>query len=235
MAEKATWLDYWQQENAFDQTMSINYAYFLDRVEQHITLTSQTLVLDIGSGPGHLVDAWHNRVGRLVCLDISKRYNDLVRSRHAAHPNVVVYDLPADDFLNFDMIRGQTFDLVIVMSVLQYYPDMAAVEKLLTNLKELAKPGTKILLCDLIVSQGTAKDVLSVLKRSWQEKRLTSMLSLLFRLRFSAYYQVRQQNGFLIIPQREWLALCRRLNLNARFLPEPITLQHDRQTLLIEF
>ncbi|HEX9957249.1 MAG TPA: class I SAM-dependent methyltransferase [Fibrella sp.] len=235
MTEKATWLDYWQQENAFDQTMSINYAYFLDRVEQYVTLTKQTSVLDIGSGPGHLVDAWHDRVGQLVCLDVSKRYNDQVRSRYAHCSNVVVHDLPADDYLNFDMLSGQTFDLMIMMSVLQYYPNMAAVEKLLTNLKQLAKPGTSILLCDLIVSQGMLKDVVSVLERSWQQRRLLSMLSLLFRLRFSDYYQIRQKNGFLIIPQREWLALCRRLNLNARFLPEPITLQHDRQNLLIEF
>ena len=128
MIETATWLDYWQQENAFDETMSINYAYFLNRVEQHVTLTPQMAVLDIGSGPGHLADAWHNRVGRLVCLDVSERYNDQVRSRHAHHANVVVYDLPADDFLNFEMLGTQTFDLVIMMSVLQYYPNIAAVE-----------------------------------------------------------------------------------------------------------
>ena len=230
-----TWLDFWQEKNAFDQTMSINYAYFLDRVEQHVTLTKQTSVLDIGSGPGHLVDAWHDRVGQLVCLDVSKRYNDQVRCRYAHCPNVVVHDLPADDYLNFDMLQGQTFDLVIVMSVLQYYPDIAAVERLLNNLKQLAKPGTKILLCDLIVSRGVVNDVLSVLKRSWQEGRLLSMLSLLFQLRFSVYYATQKQNGFLVIPQREWLDLCKRLAINGRFLPEPITLQHDRLNLLIEF
>ena len=235
MTKTATWLDYWQQKNAFDETMSINYAYFLDRVEQHVTLTPQTTVLDIGSGPGHLADAWHNRVGRLVCLDVSERYNNQVRNRHANHANRVVYDLPADDFLNFDRLAGQTFDLVIMMSVLQYYPNIAAVERLLDNLKKLAKPGTKILLCDLIVSQGMLKDVVSVLERSWQEGRLLHMLSLLFRLRFSDYYPIQQQNGFLIIPQREWLELCKRLTINGRFLPEPITLQHDRQNLLIEF
>ena len=79
------------------------------------------------------------------------------------------------------------------------------------------------------------KDILSVLERSWQEGRLMRMLSLLFQLRFSTYYNIQQQNGFLVIPQREWLELCIRLNINGRFLPQPITLQHDRQNLLIEF
>ncbi|MBO0932472.1 class I SAM-dependent methyltransferase [Fibrella aquatilis] len=235
MTETATWIDFWQGENAFDQSMSMNYAYFLDRVEQYITLTPTTSVLDVGSGPGHLADAWHHRVGRLTGLDIAKRYNDIVRARHADHPNVTVHDLPADDFLHFPMLDGHTFDVIIVMSVLQYYPNIEAVETLLTNLKSLAKPGTKILLCDLIVGEAMLKDVVSALGQSLRQGRLAKMLSLLFRLRFSAYYGVRQQNGFLVIPPNEWLALCKRLDLKAYFLPEPITLQHDRMTLLIDF
>jgi 2-polyprenyl-3-methyl-5-hydroxy-6-metoxy-1,4-benzoquinol methylase len=235
MSETATWIDYWQEENAFDESMSMNYAYFLDRVEAHVSITPQTAVLDIGSGPGLLANAWWNRVGRLVGLDISKRYNDQVRTRHADHPSVTVYDLPADDFLNFSVLGEQRFDLVIVMSVLQYYPDITAVERLLTNVKRLVNPGAKVLLCDLIVDGGMTGDIVSVLMRSWRERRLLSMLSLLVRLRFSAYYGVRQQNGFLVIPKTEWQAICQRMGLKARFLPEPITLQHDRLNLLIEF
>ena len=230
----ATWTDFWQQKNAFDQSMSMNYAYFLDRVEQHVTLTPQTTVLDVGSGPGHLADAWHHRVGTLVCLDISKRYNDLVRARHAAHPNVVVHDLPADNFLDFSVLQNQTFDLVVVMSVLQYYPNIEAVETLLLTLKRHAKPGATILLCDLIVGEGMLRDVVSVLGRSLRQGRLWHMLTLLFRLRFSAYYGIRQQNGFLIIPAQDWLALCQRLGLRAHFLPHPITMQQDRLTLRID-
>jgi 2-polyprenyl-3-methyl-5-hydroxy-6-metoxy-1,4-benzoquinol methylase len=234
MTNTATWTTFWQAENAFDSSMSMNYAYFLERVENHITLTPQTRVLDVGSGPGHLADAWHSRVGTLTCLDISKRYNDGVRTRHANHANVIVHDLPPDDFLNFSVLDGQTFDVVVVMSVLQYYPEVAAVETLLLNLKRLSKPGTRILLCDLIVGEGMLKDVLSVLGRSLRQGRLWQMLSLLFRLRFSSYYGIRQQNGFLIIPPAEWLALCQSVGLNAHFLPEPITMQQDRMTLLIE-
>jgi 2-polyprenyl-3-methyl-5-hydroxy-6-metoxy-1,4-benzoquinol methylase len=234
MTETATWAEFWQQKNAFDESMSMNYAYFLDRVEQHITLTPQTRVLDVGSGPGHLADAWHSRVGTLTCLDISTRYNAQVRTRHAAHPNVVVHDLPPDDSLNFSMLDGQTFDVIIVMSVLQYYPDVQAVETLLQNLKRLSKTGTRILLCDLIVGEGMLKDVVSVLGRSLRQGRLWQMLTLLFRLRFSSYYGIRQQNGFLIIPPADWLALCQKGGLSARFLPEAITMQQDRMTLLIE-
>jgi hypothetical protein len=68
-----------------------------------------------------------------------------------------------------------------------------------------------------------------------RQGQLVSMLSLMVRLRLSAYYKIRQQNELLALPQSEWTAICQRLGLNARFLPEPLTLQHDRQNLLIQF
>lgn len=234
MNRTATWTEFWQEENAFDTAMSMNYAYFLKHIEPYISLTPQTAVLDLGSGPGHLADSWWNKVGNLTGLDISKRYNDLVRSRHAHHPTVHVFDLCPTNYLNFEMLGDQQFDVIVVMSILQYYPDIAAVETLLLNLKQRAKPGATILLCDLIVTNGMLKDIISALSNAWKRGQLLSMLSLMMHLRFSDYYTVQQNNGFLVIPQAEWLALCKRIGLRARFLPEPVTLQQDRQNLLIE-
>ncbi|QJD79694.1 class I SAM-dependent methyltransferase [Spirosoma rhododendri] len=231
----STWLDFWQQENEFDNSMSANYAYFLDRVEQYAPLNKTLRVLDIGSGPANLEDAWHDRVGELHGLDISQRYNEIARAKHASHPNVFFHDIPADDYLNFDVVAGKQFDLIIVMSVVQYYRNAGEVEKLLANIKSLAAPGAKALVCDLIVEEGVLGDVLSILGRSLRQGKLLSMLNLLFRLRFSAYYKIRQDNGFLIVPKSEWLAMCKRLNLNARFVDEPITMQQERQNLLIQF
>jgi SAM-dependent methyltransferase len=230
-----SWLDFWQEKNEFDESMSMNYRYFLDHVEQYISLTSQTRVLDIGSGPGHLADAWHGRVGRLVGLDISKRYNELVRARHAQHPTVVVHDLAVDNYLDFSLVAGQQFDVIVVMSVVQYYRDAAEIEQLLANIRAVAAPGARALLCDLIVKEGMMGDILSAMWRSLRQGQLVSMLGLMVRLRLSAYYKIRQQNALLAIPESDWLAICKRLNLNAKFLPEPLTLQHDRQNLLIQF
>ncbi len=231
----STWLDFWQKENEFDNSMSANYAYFLDRVERYAPLNKTLRVLDIGSGPANLEDAWHDRVGELHGLDISQRYNEIARAKHAAHANVFFHDIPTDDYLNFDVVAGKQFDLIIVMSVVQYYRDAAEVEKLLANIKALAAPGAKALVCDLIVEEGVLGDVLSILGRSLRQGKLLSMLNLLFRLRFSSYYKVRQENGFLVIPKNEWLAMCKRLELNARFIDEPITMQQERQSLLIQF
>ncbi|MBC7570402.1 MAG: methyltransferase domain-containing protein [Spirosoma sp.] len=231
----ATWLDFWQTENEFDESMSANYAYFLAHVETLVSLTSGTRVLDIGSGPGNLEDAWYNRVAELHGIDISERYNALARTKHADHSTVFFHDLPADDYLNFSVVAGRQFDLVIVMSVVQYYRNANEAMQLLANIKQLAAPGAKALICDLIVEEGVMGDVLSILGRSLRQGQLLTMLKLLFRLRFSDYYEVRKQNGILVIPESVWLAGCKRLGLNARFIAEPLTMQQERRNLLIEF
>ena len=231
----STWLDFWQKENEFDESMSANYAYFLARVEQFIPLSLAQTVLDIGSGPGNLEDAWHDRVAEIHGLDISERYNAIARAKHANHPNVHFYALPADDYLNFSPVAGRRFDSIIVMSVVQYYRNTAEVEDLLVAIKRVAAPGARALICDLIVEESVLKDVVSIMGRSLRQGQLLAMLKLLFRLRFSSYYDVRKTNGFLVIPEPTWLAMCQRLGLNARFVPEPLTMQQDRRNLLIQF
>lgn len=230
-----TWLDFWQQENEFDDSMMANYAYFLARAETYAPLTPATRVLDIGSGPGNLEDAWHNRVGEIHGLDISARYNAMARAKHAAHANVFIHDIAADDYLNFSPVAGRQFDLIVVMSVVQYYRSAEEVERLLANIKAVAAPGAKALLCDLIVADGVLGDMLSMLGRSVRQAKLFSMLRLMFRLRFSRYYAVRQQNGMLTVPEREWLVMCARQTINARFIDEPLTLQPERKNLLLQF
>jgi 2-polyprenyl-3-methyl-5-hydroxy-6-metoxy-1,4-benzoquinol methylase len=231
----STWLDFWQKENEFDDSMSTNYAYFLARVEQFISLSTTKRVLDIGSGPGNLEDAWHDRVAEIHGLDISERYNAIAQAKHTRHPNIHFHALSADDYLNFSPVAGKEFDVIIVMSVVQYYRNAAEVEDLLAAIKKVAAPGARALICDLIVEESVLKDIVSILGRSLRQGQLLTMLKLLFRLRFSSYYEIRKKNGFLVIPQSTWLAMCQRLNLNARFLSEPLTMQQERRNLLIQF
>jgi 2-polyprenyl-3-methyl-5-hydroxy-6-metoxy-1,4-benzoquinol methylase len=231
----STWLDFWQHENEFDESMSTNFNYFLARVETHIPLSKTLRVLDIGSGPGNLEDAWHNRVAEIHGLDISKRYNEIARARHAASGNVHFHDLNPDNYLDFRPIEGQQFDVIIVMSVVQYYRNIQEVEQLLQTIKRVAAPGARALICDLMVGESFVNDLLGLMKQSLQQGQFLATIKLLFRLRFSSYYTVRKENGFLIIPEQEWMAMCQRVGLKARFLSEPITLQRERRNLLINF
>jgi 2-polyprenyl-3-methyl-5-hydroxy-6-metoxy-1,4-benzoquinol methylase len=228
-----TWVDFWRQKNEFDNSMQVNYNYFLDRVKKYVTPNKQSLVLDIGSGPGNLEDAWFDQVKEIHGVDISERYNAIGREKHRDHPNVFFHDLPANDYLNFSLVSGKKFDIIIVMSVLQYYRDKEEVVQLLKNIQALAAPGAQILLCDLIIQHSMLKELFQVFLQYFKAGKFFSALSLFYRLRFSSYYEIKKNNGFLMLSTEEWKKILAELHLKAIFLEEPLTLQKSRKNILI--
>jgi 2-polyprenyl-3-methyl-5-hydroxy-6-metoxy-1,4-benzoquinol methylase len=215
--------------------MAINYAYFLKKVENYIRPSSNAVVLDVGSGPGNLEDAWHNRVKEIHGLDVSERYNKIAREKHKEHRNVFFYDLPADDYLDFSMLRSRRFDVIIVMSVLQYYRNKEEVCRLIENIRKHATPGAQLLLCDLMVKSSFLKEIFEVLSNAMKEGKFFSTLALFFKLRFSSYYRVKKEAGFLVLSEDEWIEIIETLKLDARFIKEPLTLQQSRRNLLVKF
>ena len=228
-------MKFWKEKNAFDDSMVINYTYFLKKVEEYIKPSANSIVLDIGSGPGNLEDAWHNRVKEIHGVDISERYNNIAREKHKEHRNVFFYDLPENDYLNFSMLGDRKFDIVVVMSVLQYYRDKEEIIILLNNLKKYAAPGSVLLLCDLMVKNSFFIEVLQILSDAIKEGKLFSVLKLFFNLRFSNYYKVKKQTGFLVLSEQEWRDIIDELKLNARFTEGPLTLQKNRKNLITQF
>ncbi len=110
------------------------------------------------------------------------------------------------------------------MSVLQYYENKLEIIQLLKNLKQHTAPGATLFLCDLMVENSFLKEIKQVLSDGIKEGKFFSILSLFFKLRFSNYYKVKKETGFLILKQHEWLEIMNHLQLNGRFTDEPLTL-----------
>jgi 2-polyprenyl-3-methyl-5-hydroxy-6-metoxy-1,4-benzoquinol methylase len=229
------WVDFWKEKNAFDDSMGVNYSVFLEKAEAYVHPAKDSVVLDIGSGPGHLEDAWQGRVKEIHAVDVSKRYNDVVREKHRDHPHVVVHDLSETNYLDFSFLGNKKFDIIIVMSVLQYYKNKEEVKKLLMAAKQLAAPGGTMLIADIMAPTSFVKEVVQVLTDALKKGKFFSYLSLFVRLRFSPYYKTRKQAGFLVLEKDDWETMIRELGLNARFTEQPLTLQKNRKNLLVKF
>lgn len=227
------WLEFWQCKNEFDEHMQTNYAYFLNKVEKYISIKNTDTVLDFGSGPGHLADAWHNSVALFHGIDISERYNTIAKSKHATKQHVQFFWLNPHDYLNLHLLNNSFYNLVIVMSVLQYYKSDEDIKLLLEQLVQKVKPGGKILLADLIVQKGMLKDLKSILLQAVKEHKLFDTLWFLVKLRFSAYYRLKKQNGLLVISLDKWCAMLKQMNLTYSVIDEPITLQKERKSIII--
>ena len=228
------WLEFWQRKNNFDHNMIDNYNCFLSKIEHHIKLSKDLMVLDFGSGPGHLEDAWHNKVKEIHGADVSERYNAIAAAKHSNHTNVFFHQINPNDYLNLSILPQIKFDLVIVMSVLQYYKSKEEVKQLIKNLQLHTAPNATIVLADLIVHNGMLRDLIGILYESLKKGKLFSMLGFFIQLRFSKYYYIKKKLGLLVISESEWKEIIEELQLNASFISEPITLQKDRKSLLIK-
>lgn len=131
------------------------------------------------------------------------------------------------------MLNGKKFDIIIVMSVLQYYKNKEEVVKLLINILSLSVPGSKVLLCDLIVQQSKFKEIIEIMIEYFKAGKIRVALSLFFRLRFSKYYEVKKNNGFLILSEQDWKEILSQLNLKGHFIKEKLTLHKRRKNILI--
>ncbi|HEX8332500.1 MAG TPA: methyltransferase domain-containing protein [Segetibacter sp.] len=230
-----SWLEFWKEKNAFDDSMNINYNFFLKKVEHYVAPNENTVVLDIGSGPGNLEDAWYSKVKEIHGVDTSKRYNQIARQKHKSNSNVFFHDLPETDYLNFSVLGDRKFNIIIVMSVLQYYNNKQEIIRLIENLKKYALPGAVLLLCDLIVKNSFLKEVAEVLQNSYKQGKLLQTFALLFKLRFTNYYKVKKKAGLLMLSEQEWHEIIKDLKLNASFVEEPLTLQTSRKSIIVRF
>lgn len=228
------WLEFWQKKNNFDEKMHDNYNFFLSKVEDYITLSKDLTVLDWGSGPGHLADAWHNKVKAIHGADVSERYNAIASAKHSNHSNIFFHHINPTDYLNLNILPDIKFNLVIVMSVLQYYRNKEEVKQLLKNLLTVTTSGATIVLADLIIHSGLWRDLLGLLKQSIKKGTFFSVLFFILQLRFSRYYYVKKKQGLLVISETEWKAMLDELQLDYTIITEPITLQKDRKSILIQ-
>lgn len=197
--------------------------------------SANSVVLDIGSGPANLEDAWYTRVKEIHGADISERYNTMARLKHKDHSNVIFHDLPEDDYTNLSVLNNKKFNIIIVMSVLQYYSSKQDIIKLLENIRLHAAPGAILFLCDLMVENLFFKEVLQVMTDGIKQRKFFSIITLFYNLRFSNYYKVKKTTGFLVLKKEEWIEILHQQKLNGSFTEEPLTLQKNRKNIIIQF
>jgi 2-polyprenyl-3-methyl-5-hydroxy-6-metoxy-1,4-benzoquinol methylase len=121
---------------------------------QHVTLTPELRVLDIGAGTGLLGLDLLDDVAEVVLADPSEGMIEQARRRIEAEGIVdataIVFDFPA-----VESPPGAPFDLVVSLLVLHHVEDTAAT---LRSIREALVPGGRIGLMDLDKEDGSFHD-----------------------------------------------------------------------------
>jgi amino acid adenylation domain-containing protein len=101
-------------------------------------------ILEIGCGSGEIADRLVVHAGRYVAVDISPASVARTLERH---PNLEGFTAPAHSVA--EHVDGP-FDLVVMSSVVQFFPDVEYLYTVLESASRLLRPGGRIVLGDLV-------------------------------------------------------------------------------------
>ena len=123
---------------------------WLDRTVERILAFEPRDVLELGCGTGMILARVAPRCNSYVGLDISpaalEHIREMQRSR-AGLERVTLLERSADELSDF---QDKSFDLIVINSVVQHFPDVDYLVRLLTDATRLLKPGGAIFIGDAI-------------------------------------------------------------------------------------
>jgi SAM-dependent methyltransferase len=195
-------------------------------------------VLNIGRGPGHLEALLAPEVKRILAADTSDQFVATCRQRCRDFHNVRVARL-GDDYTDL-RVFGETFSLILCVSVVQYYRHGREVESLIASAKAVVRPGGRMLIADLPRPRGAPGfvwDALCSLGLAVREGHLRPLLHAACGrwTRASRYRNFQARNRELRFSRGELEALIRRARVRADGVRTSLSIYANRPGLLVHF
>lgn len=231
------WKNFWANDpKLFGIVMKESTDYFANHVLAGKILGTEDKVLDFGCGPGYLAERLINKVTSYWGVDISPTYINTCTAKFNEKSNFrfgLLQETGKSSGLLEAGLPEKSFDIIIILSVVQYFTDRNSVCELLKSCKSLLSENGKIILADVIESNDSLiKDVISVFLNSIRKKYFTAFLRFMYQARFSSYNQLRKNNHLLCLTEKEISEMCTSLGLRYHILPG-CTLHASRSTYCI--
>ncbi|PHM78028.1 non-ribosomal peptide synthetase [Xenorhabdus cabanillasii] len=173
----------------------------LEQMEEWRTGTMQRIeslhprrLLEIGCGSGLLLYRYAERCESVLATDISaevlSRHQKILQQRGWSH-----VELRRGDALNLGTITPDQFDTVVINSVVQYFPNIQYLEKVITQLLPAVEAGGKILLGDI-----RNLDLLTAHVTAIEKNRLNGQRISVGTLANRIQRRLQQEKEFLLSP-----------------------------------
>ena len=233
-----TWIKYWETDKFWKDSplWKVNAELFFRRAKKIIKFSKNDSVLNIGCGSGYLEPLIAPSVRQIHAMDTAEQFVERCRQNCANYPNVT-FSLQGRNYTDLKDLDS-SFSLILCVSVVQYYRDIAEIEALITSAMDVALPGARMLIADLPLDRGFVGfswDALCSCLQSVREGYGRSLLrtALVIWLQRTSYRSFRLETGELRfnIPIIE--SLVERMGLNARIIRENLSVYSNRPSLLI--
>lgn len=188
------WIDFWNRPNAIyanRRNLDAHFASLLAGLAPHVPQGGR--VLDFGCGEALNADVIAARAGTLVLYDAAPAVRERLRGRYPDGGRITVAELA-----DLEAQGAAGFDLIIVVSVLQYIP-RADLPDLLKRWKSWLAPEGRLLLADIVTPDvPIVRDVASQLTFAWKNGFFLAALFAIVRLALSDYRRIRHDSGFSV-------------------------------------
>jgi SAM-dependent methyltransferase len=235
----ASWAAWWNERGGAD---SLDEAEWRCDAEDFVAAIAPLLgygpdddVLDVGCGPGSVVEALAGRVRSVVGVDVAPRMIDAARARLAGRANIELLALDPARSTDLSVVGSKRFSIVICNSVVQYLHDAAEAEALITSIRGVCAPSARVLVSDLAVGGGRWSDAWGLVRGAWRRGRLREAWRRIARMRRSTYAATRERLGLLVVDPERLAAVARSLGGAAEILDAPLTMLANRRHLFVRF
>lgn len=213
---KKSWTQFWQLERrSFHDVMRLATHHFGAQIAKRFSLNAHHSLFDYGCGPGFLEDYLSKRDVKLFGADINEFFIAECRNNH---PNSVFIPISTDLYetrVEFDRaFGGKQFDFIVLLSIAQYFENIAELERVVSLLASRCKPGGKIIIADIIDKKtSSARDGLALLSQCIRHGKLIAFFRFMLYVTSSSYARVHKQRPLLIVPEDFISEMCSRNSL----------------------
>jgi hypothetical protein len=149
-------------------------------------------------------------------------------------PGLTFHHLAPDAYLDIHRLPVRDVSVVFCVSVVQYYKNIGEVRTLIANAKQIAAPGCRMLLADLLVDYRPCLDVAGVLIGGLESGTFRAKLHEVFSGKHRLYARTRAEHPVLTMRRAELEAVCAAENTSPRFIRRNLTGNRFRTHALIE-
>lgn len=228
--QKENWINFWDGQSVYSDHFLYEYMQiFLERSAKLLKPGPNDIVLDIGCGSGVLPQILHKKVKEIHCVDTAPQMIEKARKVMAGADNVFFHLLDSNNFTDLSMFEDKKFDLVYVASVVQYYPDIKALEDLITEIVRITKPEYRALITDIHDEHSLIKDAGTQLWAAFKKKYILDLVKAFIKIKFrSNYLSVKESQGYLTTNRDELESLLSRMKIEGEVRNGELTVAGGR-------
>jgi SAM-dependent methyltransferase len=228
-ANMDSWLSYWNAPNRIyvsERHKRLHYDVVFAGIAPHLP-TRGGVVLDWGCGDALAADGIAERCNTVLLYDAAESARDRLRLRYVGHARIRVLEQ-----FGLDELAGDSVDLIIVNSVIQYLSDEQLHEALVL-FNRLLKSGGGFLLGD-VINPGTrnSRHVTTLLRFAWRHGFFLAAIGGLAQTFVSPYRNLRREVGFATFTSEQILDKLARHGFTAEKLARNIGISGNRSSYL---